>query len=318
MSNMDPLYELMKDSAEDMTEAAVKMKGMMTADATTDVTIEGYGPKPSFSKQIKSLFAGKSEGVLRLYPTLAAAQADIANTPEGSTTYYRSPDDSALAIEVMNVSGTLEATGREMPSQQSIDQKIEFDDFQVLSKLKDDAGNECFHVDAFGQMFFVKVGSKSLQDTLSSIAETVSRDKSANLHDFPDLNHQRVAFLDDTGNLYIPGLGNFSVQDKIRDLDALVGKDRNKNISRNYDQDGQLINLQDEDGKLYLPGLGSKSVQDSIKDIRAHYDHDRAPHIKKLTDAEDNILSLTDEDGKLYLPGLGSKSVQEPIKDMRD
>lgn len=48
------------------------------------------------------------------YMTLAAAQADIANIPEGSTTYYRSPDDSALAIEVMNVGGTLQPTGRRM------------------------------------------------------------------------------------------------------------------------------------------------------------------------------------------------------------
>lgn len=36
----------------------------------------------------------------RQYMTLADAQADIANIPEGSTTYYRSPDDNALAIEV--------------------------------------------------------------------------------------------------------------------------------------------------------------------------------------------------------------------------
>lgn len=56
----------------------------------------------------------------RLYATLAAAQADIANIPEGSTVYYRSPDDSALAIEVMNVAGTLEPTGRKMPSQQAV------------------------------------------------------------------------------------------------------------------------------------------------------------------------------------------------------
>ena len=52
----------------------------------------------------------------RQYMTLAAAQADIANIPEGSTTYYRSPDDRALAIEVMNVGGTLQPTGRKMPS----------------------------------------------------------------------------------------------------------------------------------------------------------------------------------------------------------
>ncbi|MGG1535813.1 hypothetical protein ABE371_02925, partial [Klebsiella pneumoniae] len=50
------------------------------------------------------------------YQTLEAAQADIANIPVGSTTYYRSPDDSALAIEVMNVGGTLQPTGRRMPS----------------------------------------------------------------------------------------------------------------------------------------------------------------------------------------------------------
>ncbi|MBC4812802.1 CotH kinase family protein [Klebsiella quasipneumoniae] len=56
----------------------------------------------------------------RQYMTLAAAQADIANIPEGSTTYYRSPDDSALAIEVMNVGGTLQPTGRKMPSQQTV------------------------------------------------------------------------------------------------------------------------------------------------------------------------------------------------------
>ncbi|HGU6862802.1 TPA: hypothetical protein ACNAC2_005413, partial [Klebsiella quasipneumoniae] len=58
------------------------------------------------------------------YATLAAAQADIANIPVGSTTYYRSPDDSALAIEVMNVAGTLQPTGRKMPSQVAIDNSI--------------------------------------------------------------------------------------------------------------------------------------------------------------------------------------------------
>ncbi|MEG8862612.1 hypothetical protein U4T10_05090, partial [Klebsiella pneumoniae] len=63
----------------------------------------------------------------RQYMTLAAAQADIANIPVGSTTYYRSPDDSALAVEVINNAGTLEPTGRKMPSQQSIDKY-----FQVL------------------------------------------------------------------------------------------------------------------------------------------------------------------------------------------
>ncbi|HDK5994348.1 TPA: hypothetical protein M4219_005285, partial [Klebsiella pneumoniae] len=46
------------------------------------------------------------------YMNEAAAQADIANIPEGSSTYVRSPDSSALADEYMNVAGTLTATGR--------------------------------------------------------------------------------------------------------------------------------------------------------------------------------------------------------------
>ncbi|WP_241186658.1 hypothetical protein [Klebsiella michiganensis] len=57
----------------------------------------------------------------RQYMTLAAAQADIANIPVDSTTYYRSPDDSALAVEVINNAGTLEPTGRKMPSAYALD-----------------------------------------------------------------------------------------------------------------------------------------------------------------------------------------------------
>lgn len=127
MSDMDPLYESMKDSAEDMSKAAVEMKGMMTGDINADVNIEGYGPKPSFSKQIKDLLAGRSEGIFRLYSTRDKAQGDIANTPVGSVTYVRSQDGIALADEYINIDGTLTATGRKMPSQQAIDQY-----FQVL------------------------------------------------------------------------------------------------------------------------------------------------------------------------------------------
>ncbi|HGS7394243.1 TPA: hypothetical protein ACMEO0_005462, partial [Klebsiella pneumoniae] len=60
----------------------------------------------------------------RQYMTLEAAQADIANIPEGSTTYYRSPDDSALAIEVINNGGTLTPTGRKMPSYDMVIQAV--------------------------------------------------------------------------------------------------------------------------------------------------------------------------------------------------
>ncbi|MFU2151841.1 hypothetical protein [Klebsiella aerogenes] len=64
----------------------------------------------------------------RQYMTLEDAQADIANIPEGSATYVRSGIGSALADEYINNSGTLEPTGRKMPSQQAVQIN---DDFRV-------------------------------------------------------------------------------------------------------------------------------------------------------------------------------------------
>ncbi|EPU3949901.1 SGNH/GDSL hydrolase family protein [Klebsiella michiganensis] len=56
------------------------------------------------------------------YMTIEAAQADIANIPEGSTTYVRSPGNIALAFEVINNGGVLEPTWRAMPSQAAVDE----------------------------------------------------------------------------------------------------------------------------------------------------------------------------------------------------
>ena len=62
-------------------------------------------------------------GTIREFPSLAAAQADAdaGNIPVGSTAYYRNSDDSVLAVEVINTAGTLVPTGRQMPSQGSVD-----------------------------------------------------------------------------------------------------------------------------------------------------------------------------------------------------
>lgn len=59
-------------------------------------------------------------GTIREFPTLAAAQADIANIPVGATTYVRSATGSSLADEYMRVGDTLTATGRSMASLSSL------------------------------------------------------------------------------------------------------------------------------------------------------------------------------------------------------
>ncbi|HIA9522099.1 TPA: SGNH/GDSL hydrolase family protein [Klebsiella pneumoniae] len=80
----------------------------------------------------------------RQYATLAAAQADIANIPVGSTTYYRSPDDSALAVEVINNGGTLQPTGRQMPSKSYLDSVSE-----VTGQIYSDVGRGSLVINYF-------------------------------------------------------------------------------------------------------------------------------------------------------------------------
>ncbi|HGS4361256.1 TPA: hypothetical protein ACL9NQ_000001, partial [Klebsiella pneumoniae] len=88
----------------------------------------------------------------RQYATLAAAQADIANIPVGSTTYYRSPDDSALAIEVINNAGTLQPTGRKMPSQKTVDDLLKHvETTNLIFQLVDILGYRQFYALTSGE-----------------------------------------------------------------------------------------------------------------------------------------------------------------------
>ncbi|EOM8405748.1 hypothetical protein ACNGVW_005916 [Klebsiella variicola] len=66
---------------------------------------------------------GSIKNTIRQFPTLAAAQADAdaGNIPVGSNAYYLDSDYKYLAIEVINNSGILSATGRVMISKGYID-----------------------------------------------------------------------------------------------------------------------------------------------------------------------------------------------------
>lgn len=121
MSDMDPLYQLMQSSAQDMSEASVIQKTMMGADDHTDVDIPGYGSTPSYAKQIR-LIAQKGAPLGPQYATLADAEEAVANgeIPDGGYAYIRSEDDDSLADEYKNNAGTLQATGKSVPSQQAI------------------------------------------------------------------------------------------------------------------------------------------------------------------------------------------------------
>lgn len=105
------LYQQMKDSAQAMSDAAVANKQMMTADENTDVTIPGYGPKPSYSKQILAMtqsvisnapysFAGK------VYDTPAQGVTQPGGVGEGKFYNARVPGNEDVYIgEYQNIGG---------------------------------------------------------------------------------------------------------------------------------------------------------------------------------------------------------------------
>ncbi|HID2522391.1 TPA: hypothetical protein ACXGDN_004256 [Klebsiella pneumoniae] len=113
----------------------------------------------------------------RQYMTLEAAQADIANIPNGATTYVRSPDGSALADEYINNGGTLTATGRKMPSQLYVD--------SIKSRLSES-------VVALSSTMTVATSVSSSGDTAVSIAQD----------SLVIVDHASIALGGDSGEIY--------------------------------------------------------------------------------------------------------------------
>lgn len=124
------------NSMKDLNDNALAYDDFLNSEADTFVDRMGNAQDSLRGEKKKMAAAGAAvveetrQNLIPLskqYMTLEAAQADIANIPVGATTYYRSPDDSALAIEVINNAGTLQPTGRKMPSQDAVsavDEKI--------------------------------------------------------------------------------------------------------------------------------------------------------------------------------------------------
>lgn len=105
MSDMDPLYLSMKASAEDMSQAAVEQRSMMTGDINADVTIPGYGDMPSYAKQIKN----RVGEMTRIYTSNTAAQTAITEgrIPEGYIVKVISGADNNLVLLFSNTAGAL-------------------------------------------------------------------------------------------------------------------------------------------------------------------------------------------------------------------
>ncbi|MGO0671482.1 hypothetical protein ACTO4W_27990, partial [Klebsiella michiganensis] len=119
-------------------------------------------------------------GTIREFPTLAAAQADAdaGNISVGSTAYYRSPDDSALAIEVMNVGGTLEATGLRMISKEYVDALVD----AIYERIKplQSSPDALFDIVSRNGLRLFKIDDDNGETSLSLIARLLTGDSGLN------------------------------------------------------------------------------------------------------------------------------------------
>ena len=151
----------------------------------------------------------------RQYMTLDAAQADIANIPVNSTTYVRSQDGSALADEYINNAGTLEATGRKMPSQFYYSQSDSSNLYDFYDKNQRFIG----FMDSAGQLFLPDMDDKPVQQIkvdVDDINSRIVRDGAPQILRLSNEQNATLGIVDAMGEHYIPGLGDESLQNYIK------------------------------------------------------------------------------------------------------
>lgn len=202
----------------------------------------------------------------RQYMKAADAQADIANIPEGSTTYVRSPDDSTLAIEYMNVSGTLEPTGRTMASGElvaDIDQRISQVDGENITEIHDETGNIIGYLAADGRLFLPYL-SNSVQDILNFLSGLLSSRSGTDIFRLGDGKNDTFIQGGD-GRVYVPLL-DLSIQDCFKRIESYASLETGKDIFRFGDGVNDTF-IQSSDGQVYIPLL-ELSVQEEINQLK--------------------------------------------------
>lgn len=166
-------------------------------------------------------------GTIREFPTLAAAQADAdaGNIPVGLTAYYRSPDDSALAIEVVNASGTLTPTGRKMPSQGYVDRVINTSTGNGnITVTFDSDGNVVDVRDDFGG-----VNIPGIPAPVQDILQQVKKNASPYLNTLTDAENAAYHSVDEYGHLRLADMPD-SVQERLSLLKKRVDEMRKRRM----------------------------------------------------------------------------------------
>ncbi|HIF5919845.1 TPA: hypothetical protein ACX3MJ_005418, partial [Raoultella ornithinolytica] len=251
----------------------------------------------------------------RQYMTLAAAQADIANIPDGSTTYVRSADGSSLADEYINNGGTLEATGRKMPSYELIEplinliESVLYADNDEYSRSPADSAimdkNHRWLLQWHGDEIWLK--NADIKGTLKIKDLQVSGDVS---FDDATINSLKVNSLDtDTisiGGVEIP-LSLASPDEYARSPADSAVMDKNHRWLLFWE--GDKLNLKNLLVKYGLTAGKIDTSELSINGVRAPLDYlnpdeySRSPYTEVVVDKNLRIMEFTDSNGRVVIAG---------------
>ncbi len=251
----------------------------------------------------------------RQYATLAAAQADIANIPVNSTTYVRSQDGSALADEYINNGGTLEATGRKMPSYELIEplinliESVLYADNDEYSRSPADSAimdkNHRWLLQWHGDEIWLK--NADIKGTLKIKDLQVSGDVS---FDDATINRLSVSSLD-TDTISIGGVEipvSFASPDEYArsPADSAI---MDKNHRWLMFWEGDKLNLKNLAVKYGLTAGKIDTSELSINGVRAPLDYlnpdeySRSPYAEVVVDKNLRIMEFTDDHGHVVIAG---------------
>ncbi|HHB7295849.1 TPA: M14 family metallopeptidase [Klebsiella pneumoniae] len=146
-------------------------------------------------------------GTVREFSTLSLAENDVAagNILDGSKCWVANASDITLADEYINNSGTLEATGREMPSQEYINtrdcevflslnpKEFNNDDTDISYAITDQSGNIAVSVDIYGG------GSFTSGETGSAANYEFHNNDLSAVYAWTDVSGFVSFYIDDTG-----------------------------------------------------------------------------------------------------------------------
>ncbi|WP_460299969.1 hypothetical protein [Klebsiella pneumoniae] len=256
-------------------------------------------------------------GTIREFPTLAAAQADAdaGNIPVNSTTYVRSQDGSALADEYINNGGTLEATGRKMPSYELIEplinliESVLYADNDEYSRSPADSAimdkNHRWLLQWHGDEIWLK--NADIKGTLKIKDLQVSGDVS---FDDATINSLKVNSLD-TDTISIGGVEipvSFASPDEYArsPADSAI---MDKNHRWLMFWEGDKLNLKNLAVKYGLTAGKIDTSELSINGVRAPLDYlnpdeySRSPYAEVVVDKNLRIMQSTDDDGHVVIAG---------------